>query len=70
MAEQVLEWLGDEPAAARRSVALFRAHDEATLADQFAIRDDDEKFLATTKASAVQLETLFEADRQGPDPLD
>jgi glutathione-regulated potassium-efflux system ancillary protein KefC/glutathione-regulated potassium-efflux system protein KefB len=70
MAEQVLEWLGDEPAAARRSVALFRAHDEATLADQFAIRDDDEKFLATTRASAVQLETLFEADRRGPDPLD
>ena len=70
MAEQVLEWLGDEPATARRSVALFRAHDETTLADQFAIRDDDDKFLATTKASAVQLESLFEADRRGPDPLD
>jgi glutathione-regulated potassium-efflux system ancillary protein KefC/glutathione-regulated potassium-efflux system protein KefB len=64
MAEQVLEWLGDEPAAARRSVALFRAHDEATLADQFAIRDDEDKFLATSKASAAQLESLFEADRQ------
>jgi glutathione-regulated potassium-efflux system ancillary protein KefC/glutathione-regulated potassium-efflux system protein KefB len=70
MAEQVLEWLGDEPAAARRSVALFRAHDEATLADQFGIRDDDEKFLATSQASAVQLESLFEADRRNPDPLD
>lgn len=69
MAEQVLEWLGDEPAAARRSVALFRAHDEATLADQFAIRDDDEKFLATSKASAAQLESLFEADRQDDRPL-
>ncbi|MEQ1801442.1 MAG: monovalent cation:proton antiporter-2 (CPA2) family protein [Gammaproteobacteria bacterium] len=70
MAEEILEWLGDAPEAARRSVALFRAHDEATLADQFAIRDDDEKFLATSKASAVQLESLFEADRRGPDPLD
>jgi voltage-gated potassium channel Kch len=69
MAEQVLEWLGDLPAAARRSVALFRAHDEATLADQFAIRDDDEKFLATSKASAAQLETLFETDRQDDRPL-
>ncbi len=69
MAEQVLEWLGDEPAAARRSVALFRAHDEATLADQFAIRDDDEKFLATSKASAEQLESLFEADRRDESPL-
>lgn len=70
MAEQVLEWLGDDPAAARRSVALFRAHDEVTLQEQFAIRDDDDKFLATSKASAVQLESLFEADRRGPDPLD
>lgn len=69
MAEQVLEWLGDEPAGARRSVALFRAHDEATLADQFAIRDDDEKFLATTRASAAQLESLFEADRRDDRPL-
>ncbi|MDH5256109.1 MAG: NAD-binding protein, partial [Gammaproteobacteria bacterium] len=69
MAEQVLEWLGDEPAAARRSVALFRGHDEATLADQFAIRDDEDKFRATAQASAVQLESLFEADRQGDRPL-
>jgi voltage-gated potassium channel Kch len=69
MAEQVLEWLGDEPAAARRSVALFRAHDEATLHDQFEIRDDDDKFLATTRESAAQLESLFEADRQDDRPL-
>ena len=64
MAEQVLEWLGDEPVAARRSVALFRAHDEATLQEQYAIRGDEDKFLATTKASAAQLETLFETDRR------
>jgi monovalent cation:proton antiporter-2 (CPA2) family protein len=69
MAEQVLEWLGDEPAAARRSVALFRGHDEATLADQFAIRDDEDKFRATAQASAVQLESLFEADRRDDRPL-
>ena len=70
MAEQVLEWLGDERAAAQRSVALFRAHDEATLQDQFEIRGDEAKFQATAQASAVQLESLFEADRRGPDPLD
>jgi glutathione-regulated potassium-efflux system ancillary protein KefC/glutathione-regulated potassium-efflux system protein KefB len=64
MAERVLEWLGDERAAAQRSVALFRAHDEATLQEQYEIRGDDDKFLATTKASAAQLETLFEADRR------
>lgn len=70
MAEQVLEWLGDDPGAARRSVALFRAHDEMTLAEQFAVHGDEDKFLATSKASAVQLEGLFEADRRNPDPLD
>lgn len=64
MAEQVLEWLGDEPVAARRSVALFRAHDEATLQEQYGIRGDEDKFLATTRASAAQLESLFEADRR------
>jgi glutathione-regulated potassium-efflux system ancillary protein KefC/glutathione-regulated potassium-efflux system protein KefB len=66
MAEQVLEWLGDAPADARRRVALFRAHDETTLSEQFGARADEDKFLASTKESAAQLEKLFEADR--PDP--
>ncbi len=70
MAEQVLEWLGDAPADARRSVALFRAHDEATLNDQFEVHGDEDKLQATVRASAVQLEALFEADRRGPDPVD
>jgi glutathione-regulated potassium-efflux system ancillary protein KefC/glutathione-regulated potassium-efflux system protein KefB len=69
MAEQVLEWLGDERAAAQRSVALFRAHDEATLQGQFEIRGDEAKFQATAQASAVQLESLFEADRRDDQPL-
>ncbi len=64
MAEQVLEWLGDSPVVARRSVALFRAHDEATLQEQYGIRGDEDKFLATSRASAAQLESLFEADRR------
>jgi glutathione-regulated potassium-efflux system ancillary protein KefC/glutathione-regulated potassium-efflux system protein KefB len=64
MAEQVLEWLGDDRPAAQRSVALFRAHDEATLQGQFEIRGDEAKFQATAQASAVQLESLFEADRR------
>jgi monovalent cation:proton antiporter-2 (CPA2) family protein len=63
-AEQVLEWLGDSPDAARRSVALFRAHDEVIMQQQFEIRGDEDKFLATTRASAVQLESLFESDKQ------
>jgi voltage-gated potassium channel Kch len=62
LAEAVLQSLGESPAAARRSVAVFRAHDEATLAAQFAIRDDETKFMATSREAAAQLERLFEAD--------
>jgi len=64
MAEQVLEWLGDTPAVARRSVAMFRAHDEVTMEQQYAVHADEDKFLASTRASAVQLESLFESDKQ------
>ena len=64
MAGQVLEWLGDAPADARRSVALFRAHDEATMQGQFEVQGDEAKFMASTKESAIQLESLFEADRR------
>jgi glutathione-regulated potassium-efflux system ancillary protein KefC/glutathione-regulated potassium-efflux system protein KefB len=65
MAEHVLEWLGDAPADARRSTALFRAHDEVTLQQQFEVRGDESKFLDSTRASALQLESLFESDKQG-----
>jgi len=37
--------------------------DEATLEAQYQVKDDDEKFLATSRAAAQQLEKLFEADR-------
>lgn len=63
MAEQVLEWLGVAPAEARRSVALFRAHDEATLAEQQSMKDDEDKLRVSIQESAAQLERLFEADR-------
>ena len=63
MAASVLEALGETPAAAREAVRRFRAHDEATLAAQYEVREDETKFLATTRAAAEQLEKLFEADR-------
>ncbi|MGH8263384.1 MAG: monovalent cation:proton antiporter-2 (CPA2) family protein [Steroidobacterales bacterium] len=62
MAEQVLETLGETRSDARKAVATFRTHDEAMLKRQYAIKDDQEKLLASTKESARQLETLFEAD--------
>ena len=66
MAASVLEALGETPAAAREAVRRFRAHDEATLAAQYEVREDETKFLATTREAAKQLEKLFEADRTDP----
>ncbi len=65
MAASVLEALGETPAAAREAVRRFRQHDEATLAAQYQVKDDESKFLATSREAAQQLEKLFEADRTG-----
>jgi len=63
MASSVLEALGESPAAAREAVRRFRTHDEATLEAQYAVKEDQVKFVATTLAAAQQLERLFEADQ-------
>jgi hypothetical protein len=47
---------------ARDTVRKFRQHDEATLAAQYAVKEDETKFRATTEESAQQLEKLFETD--------
>jgi glutathione-regulated potassium-efflux system ancillary protein KefC/glutathione-regulated potassium-efflux system protein KefB len=62
MAATVLETLGDTTANARAAVKKFRQHDEATLEAQYAVKDDDAKFLATSREAATQLEGLFAAD--------
>ncbi|MBV8743079.1 MAG: hypothetical protein JOZ12_14920, partial [Sinobacteraceae bacterium] len=46
----------------RAAVRKFRQHDEATLDSQYAVKEDETKFLATSLAAAQQLEKLFEAD--------
>ena len=66
MAGKVLEALGESPSAAREAVRRFRAHDEATLAAQYAVKEDENKFRATTVEAAQQLEKLFEADQAKP----
>ena len=68
MACSLLEALGESPAAAREAVRRFRQADEATLAAQYLVKDDQNKFLATTREAAEQLERLFEADRARTDP--
>ena len=62
MAGSVLEALGETAASAREAVRRFRQHDQETLLAQYRVKEDEEKFLATTRAAAQQLERLFEAD--------
>ena len=62
MAATVLESLGDTSASARASVRKFRQHDEETFDAQYAVKDDETKFVATSRAAASQLEQLFAAD--------
>jgi monovalent cation:proton antiporter-2 (CPA2) family protein len=64
MAEAVLESLGQSAAAAREAVRRFRQHDEKTLLAQYQVKEDADKFLATSLAASKQLEKLFEADRE------
>ncbi|MBS0365751.1 MAG: cation:proton antiporter [Proteobacteria bacterium] len=69
MSEAVLLSLGQSPAAAREAVRRFRRHDEETLAAQYAVKEDEEKFLATSREAARQLEHLFDTDSE-PAPQD
>ena len=66
MSVQVLEALGQSKSKAVESVHRFRVYDEATMAKQHAVKDDEKKFLATTRESAEQLMHLFETDSEQP----
>jgi glutathione-regulated potassium-efflux system ancillary protein KefC/glutathione-regulated potassium-efflux system protein KefB len=59
---QVLEALGLSKSRAVETVHRFRVHDEQTMARQQSVKDDETKFLETTRESAEQLLHLFEAD--------
>ena len=67
IAGSVLEALGETTASAREAVRRFREHDQKTLQAQYEVKDDEEKFLATSIAAAKQLERLFEADQADSD---
>jgi glutathione-regulated potassium-efflux system ancillary protein KefC/glutathione-regulated potassium-efflux system protein KefB len=62
IASSVLQALGETPVSAREIVKKFRQHDEATLEAQYAVKEDENKFLATSREAAQQLEKLFETD--------
>jgi monovalent cation:proton antiporter-2 (CPA2) family protein len=67
VAESVLRALGETPASAMKLVKKFRQHDEATLLKQYAVKEDDKKFLATSREAAEQLEKLFATDEAKSD---
>ena len=67
MSVQVLESLGLSKAKALDTVHRFRVHDEETMIAQFAVKDDETKFVATAVASADQLLHLFDADSRQPE---
>jgi hypothetical protein len=67
MSVQVLESLGLSKSNAMETVHQFRVHDEATMAKQQAVKDDERKFLETTRESAEQLQHLFETDSEQPE---
>jgi glutathione-regulated potassium-efflux system ancillary protein KefC/glutathione-regulated potassium-efflux system protein KefB len=64
VAEATLVALGTPLGTAASQVRRFREHDEATMREQAAVKDDESKLIATAQASAQQLERLFEADEQ------
>jgi monovalent cation:proton antiporter-2 (CPA2) family protein len=67
MSVQVLESLGLSKSKALETVHQFRVHDEATMSRQQAVKDDEKKFLQTTRESAEQLLHLFETDTDQPE---
>jgi glutathione-regulated potassium-efflux system ancillary protein KefC/glutathione-regulated potassium-efflux system protein KefB len=67
IAAAVLKALGETPANVDETLRRFRELDEKTLQAQYAVKDDAEKFLATSIAAAKQLERLFEADEASSD---
>ncbi len=66
MSGKVLESLGLSKSKAMETVRQFRTHDEITMAKQQAVKDDENKFLQTTRESAEQLRQLFESDAAQP----
>jgi monovalent cation:proton antiporter-2 (CPA2) family protein len=67
MSEKVLETLGLSKANAIETVRKFRTHDEATMATQHAVKDDEKKFMESVRESAEQLQHLFETDAAQPE---
>ena len=67
MAEETLLALGISSDDAKRSVALFEAHDTRNLIDSHAIYKDERQLIQNTQQATQELLTLFEADHPHQD---
>jgi len=64
MSGNVLQGLGVDSQTARERVEKFRLHDEEVLRSQHLVYDDETALVQSAKEALVDLEQLFEADRQ------
>lgn len=62
IAEKVLLGLGIPEEKAAQGIARFREYDEALIKRQYAIYQDEARYLETTRQAMEELETLFESD--------
>ncbi len=62
LTELALRRLGIPKERADRAIALFRDHDEKTLAESYAIANDESQLIQTTQQAAQELMELFESD--------
>jgi monovalent cation:proton antiporter-2 (CPA2) family protein len=62
LTEMVLDALDVPPEMARRSIELFREHDERNLIETQAIAHDEQQLIQSTQQAAQELMELFEAD--------
>jgi len=64
LTEMVLDALDVPPETARRSIELFREHDERNLVETHAIAHDEQQLIQSTQQAAQELMELFEADTE------
>ncbi len=62
LTEMVLDALDVPPETARRSIELFREHDERNLIETYAIAHDEQQLIQSSQQAAQELMELFEAD--------
>jgi monovalent cation:proton antiporter-2 (CPA2) family protein len=69
MSVEVLQALGLSKLRAIETAQRFRVHDEASLLEQHAVKEDEKKLIQTGRESAEQLLHLFETDTDEPEEV-